>query len=221
MRGAFPDGGILVLLLVPFIVTGGFAAPVAGKDASPNPMGGPLGTDNRSLPFLPNVSFAEPTLAAQDWYEQGFALTNEERYGEAILAYEKALSQNRSLLNAWYYTGDALFRLGRYNEALLAFSNATAVDPDFVDAYFYESLVYEKLGRSQDQKDALRRGLEAADRKEAAERAGAPSPAGSPGPQPEPVSPAVSLLGAILATGLWAFMRRRRPMGSGHRDRSS
>jgi tetratricopeptide (TPR) repeat protein len=210
MRSAFPPTGLLALLLVPIIVTGGYAAAVAGSNSSLQPLGGTLGAGNRSLPFFPNVSFTERTLAAQDWYEQGFALTNEERYSEAILAYGKALSYNRSLLNAWYYEGDALFRLGRYGDALLAFSNATAVDQDFVDAYFYESLVYEKLGRSQDQKDALRRGLEAADRQEAAKGAGSHPAATAQGALSEPLPPWVSLLGAMMAIGLWAFMRRDR-----------
>jgi hypothetical protein len=210
MRSAFLLTGLIALLYIPIIVTGGYATPVTGKDASPQPMGGALGTDNRPLPPFPNVSFAERTLAAQDWYEQGFALTNEERYGEALLAYEKALSYNYSLLNAWYYTGDALFRLGRYSEALLAFSNATAVDPDFVDAYFYESLVYEKLGRYQDQKDALRQGLEAVDRKEAAEGAGTRAAETTTVPVPEPVSPGTAFLGACAALGVWELRRRHR-----------
>ena len=211
MKSAFPLTGLLALLLIPMIVAGGYAAAAAGKDASPQPMGGALGTDNRSFPLFPNLSLAERTLAAQDWYEQGFTLTNEGRYGEALLAYEKALLYNRSHLNAWYYTGDALFRLGRYNEAILAFSNATAVDPDFLDAYFYESLVYEKLGRYQDQKDVLRRGLEAADRQVATRTGTEARPAATPqGALPQPLPPEVSLLGAIMAIVLWAFRRRDR-----------
>ena len=72
-------------------------------------------------------------------------------------------------------------KLGRYNESILAFNNATAVDPDFVDAYFYESLVFEKLGRYQDRQDALREGLEPADRKKAAEENQTAMPAERPG----------------------------------------
>ncbi len=208
MRTAFPLTGLLALLLIPIIMAGGYATAAAGKDPSPQPMGGALGPDNRLLPLFPNVSFAERTLAAQDWYEQGFALTNEERYPEALLAYEKALSYNRSLLNAWYYTGDAFFRLGRYSEAILAFSNATAIDPDYVDAYFYESLVFEKLGRYQDQKDALQRGLEAADRKEAGKGGGSHPVATALGSLPEPVPSEISVLGVFMGIGLWAFMRR-------------
>jgi tetratricopeptide (TPR) repeat protein len=208
MRSAFPSTGLVALLLVPIIVTGGFATAVAGPDSSLQPLGGTFGVENRSLPLFPNVSFTERTLAAQDWYEQGFALTNEERYSEAILAYEKALSYNRSLLNAWYYEGDALFRLGRYGDALLAFSNATAVDQDFVDAYFYESLVYEKLGRYQDQKDALGKGLLAADRQEDAKGAESHPAATARGALSEPLPPVVSLLGVMMAAGLREFLRR-------------
>jgi tetratricopeptide (TPR) repeat protein len=212
MGSAFLPTGLVAFLLVPIIVTGGYAAAGAGKDTLPQSVGGALGTDNRSLPLLPNVSFAERTLAAQDWYEQGFVLTNEGRYAEALLAYEKALSYDHSLLNAWYYTGDAFFRLGRYREAILAFSNATAVDPDFVDAYFYESRVYEKLGRFQDQKDALRKGLDAADRQEAGKDTEVHPAVTAQEVLPESLPPVVSLLGAMTAIGLWAFMRRGRTL---------
>jgi tetratricopeptide (TPR) repeat protein len=211
MRSAFPLISLFALLLIPIIVTGGHATASAGKDTSPQLSGGVPGINNRSLPIIPNVSFARRTLTAQDWYAQGFALTNDERYAEALLAYEKALSSDPSLLNAWYYEGDALFRLGRYDEAIRAFSNATAVDPDFVEAYFYESLVYGKLGRSQDQRDTLRRGLEAADRKEAAHQgAGAQAGTAAREPPSEPLSPVMALLGTGMAIGLRAIIRRGR-----------
>lgn len=208
MRTAFPVAAVLALLLVLFIVQGACIAAVAGKDAPASPAARTPGTYDRSLPLLPNVSFAEQTLAAQDWYEQGFALTNEERYADALVAYGEALSQNRSLLNAWYYTGDALFKLGRYREAILAFDNATAVDPDFVDAYFYESLVFEKLGRYQDRQNALQKGLSAADRKKAAEEDQTAEPASGPGSLPEPLSPVIAPLGIALAVGLWSLRQQ-------------
>jgi tetratricopeptide (TPR) repeat protein len=208
MRCAFLHACLLAFLIAPIITAGGYAASTAG--GSPVPTGRPSGEYDPSVPLFPNISFTGQTLAAEDWYEQGFTLTNEERYGEALQAYEEALSCNSSLLNAWYYSGDALFRLGRYSEALLAFENATAVDPDFVDAYFYESLVYEKLGRFQDRKDALRRGLEAADRRKTREEAATRPVATTRGSLPEPGSPGTALLGAGIALGFRAFMRRQR-----------
>ncbi|HUK92732.1 MAG TPA: tetratricopeptide repeat protein [Methanomicrobiales archaeon] len=205
MRSPFRLAGVLTAILIPLIAMGGSAGAMAGGSLQPAPAGA-SGATGQPGPFFPNVSFTGQTLAAEDWYEQGFALTNEGQYSEAILAYGKALSLNRSLLNAWYYTGDAYFRLGQYSEAILAFSNATAVDPDFVDAYFYEGLVYEKLGRYQDRKDALQRGLEAADREEAAKIANAHPAATSPGSFPVSLPLEVPLLGAVL--GAWAILRR-------------
>jgi tetratricopeptide (TPR) repeat protein len=206
MRASLLGAALLAFLLVPALVTAGYAA--SGAGAVPFPGSSDHATEG-FLPFLPlftNISFTGRTWSAQEWYEQGFALAGEERYSEALLAYEKALSLNRSLLNAWYYEGDALFRLGRYGEALLAFGNATAIDPDFVDAYFYESTVYGRLGRVGDEEDALRRGLEAAERRRAAEEARA----GTRSPLHQPLSPGISSLGLAIATGLWAITRQDR-----------
>jgi tetratricopeptide (TPR) repeat protein len=209
MKRTSLHAGLIAFLLVPVIVTGGFAMET-GTGLAPGPAGSAPGIPGRSLPSLPNLSFTDGTLAAQTLYDQGFALTMEGRYSEALQAYGRALSYNRSLLNAWYYSGDALFRLGRYSEALLAFGNATAVDPDFVDAYFYESLVYERLNRSLEEKDTLRRGLEAADRRKAAVGAGTQAAATTAGPVPEPVSPGTAFLGACLAMGFRELRRRHR-----------
>jgi hypothetical protein len=79
-----------------------------------------------------------------------------------------------------------------------------------VDAYFYEARVYHRLGRSQDEKNALRKGLLAADRRKAREEAGSPPAAGIPGPVSQPVSAAIPFLGAGMASGLRRFMRRDR-----------
>jgi len=166
------------------------------------------GIPRGQIPLIPNISLPVQTPSAEDWYEQGFALTGEERYEEAVTAYRQALAANRSLLNAWYYLGDALFHLGRYPEALLAFENATAVDPDFVDAYFYEGLIYRKLGRPDDEKDALRRGLEAADRKEASGQAATAARTG--GSFPLATSSIVAVLGTGMAAGLWTILQREK-----------
>jgi len=210
MERASLHAGLLMFLLIHLMVTGGVAMETVGSGLTPDPAGTTPGISGQSLPNLPNLSVTNRTLAAQEWYEQGFTLTIEERYGEALQAYGKALSYNPSLLNAWYYSGDALFRLGRYKEALLAFGNATAVDPDFVDAYFYESRVYGRLNRSQEEKDALERGLEAAQRRETAEETGTRAAPAIMAPVPEPVSPGTAFLGAGSALGFCGLRRRHR-----------
>jgi tetratricopeptide (TPR) repeat protein len=208
MGRPLPGTLLLLLLLVPVMGLAGYAANGGGPESSPGSLAGSPDTFNRSLPSLPNISFTDQAFAARDWYENGFQLTSEERYTDALVSYGKALALNRSLLNAWYYSGDALYRLGRYNDALLAFENATAVDPDFVDAYFYESLVYGKLGRYQDQKEALGRGLEAADRRQAEEGVGTP-PATTGQGMPVPVSPGATALAVALSLAVTGYAYRK------------
>ncbi|HVN66310.1 MAG TPA: tetratricopeptide repeat protein [Methanomicrobiales archaeon] len=192
-------------LLLPAMVAGGFGAPAAGG-LLPGVSARDTSWSAGQPSLFPNVSFPTHTMAAQDWYEQGFALTSEERYAEAVTAYEQAIAADHALLNAWYYLGDAFFRLGRYQEALLAFGNATAIDPDFVDAYFYESLVYRQLGLPREEKAALGQGLDAADRKKAKEETR--SPGGSGGQVSGPVSYGAAILGAGAACAL-RFLRQR------------
>jgi tetratricopeptide (TPR) repeat protein len=209
MRSVFLHAVLFLVVLLPMIFIGRCTAGDGAGTTRELPAGSP-DTLERSLPLLPNVSFPGQTLAAYDWYEQGFVLTSQERYSEALTAYGKALSLNRSLLNAWYYSGDALFRLGRYDEALLAFGNATAVDPDFVDAYFYESLVYDRLGRPREGKDALRKGLEAAERRmeKGGYRGAGAATAG--GFLPAPDTPVIASLGIALAVGFRSLRRKGR-----------
>lgn len=209
MRSAVLHAAFVALLLVPAIAGGGSAAAPGGGNSSPGATGEKTGAYGQSIPLFLNITFTGRTLAAQDWYEKGFILTSGERYREALQAYEKALSCNRSLLNAWYYSGDALFRLGRYREAILAFENATAIDPDFVDAYFYEGRVYERLGLYREQQDALGKGLEAADRRKAAEEAGTSPPRAAREPVSQPVPSAIPLVGTVMAIGLLGFIRRK------------
>jgi hypothetical protein len=199
------------LLLSALLAVGG-----AAVSGGPLPTGGSEagfpGGSGEPLPLVPNLSFPERTVAAQVWYERGLALTTEGRYAQAVTAYRNALAADRSHLNAWYYLGDALFRLGRYGEALLAFRNATAVDPDFVDAYFYEGRVYGKLGMPAEEKEALGRGLDAADRRSAAEETETRGTGETGEAVPQPLPLLVPVMGAgIAAALLWGSGRRARP----------
>ncbi len=207
MRSAFTTA-ILLALLTPAMLAAGVPAASADALFPVGPGGGSPGGSDAPVPLFPNISLPERTIAAQAWYERGFALTNEERYADAVPAYRSALAADPSHLNAWYYLGDALFRLGRYEEALLAFGNATAADPDFVEAYFYEGKVYGKLGMHREEKDALGQGLGAADRRKAREGAGAGQENGDREALAQPVSPGTAILGASMATGLWIISRR-------------
>jgi len=209
-QGTLPEMGtrlfvvaVFVLLLVPVAAPAVVVVSFAGNNTLLPPVGAGVATGS-ALPIFPNISPPDRVRIAENWFEQGFVLTNQQRYPEAIAAYGKALSYNSSLLNAWYYTGDAYFRLGRYPDALLAFENATAADPDFVDAYFYEALVFGKMGRSGEREEALGNGLDAAERREANAGSGASSSL----PAPEPISPVLPFLATGFAIGLRKLSHR-------------
>jgi len=207
MRSAITGAILLMLVLIPGAV---IALDAAGGVPSSIPPGQAPRTYDQVIPLLPNVTLARPTLSAEDWYEQGFTLTNEGQFSDALDAYGKALALNRSLLNAWYYTGDALFRLGRSGEAILAFENATAVDPDFVEAYFYESQVYRSLGRPRDAEDALGKGLDAAYRREAEVKALHTAGAGAGAGSTAEAVPGVTAVLAIFLSLVAFNIRGRR-----------
>jgi tetratricopeptide (TPR) repeat protein len=199
---------LIACLLLPMVTACACAAPPAGGTVTAGLEGGSASPGETPLSLFPDITFPARTPAALDWYERGFALTTDERYREAVDAYEEALAANRSLLNAWYYLGDALFRLGRPREALLALENATAIDPDFVDAYFYESRIFGELGLPDEEKDALRKGLEAADRRTAENKS--PSPRAATGPLPQPLPAGTALLATGIAAACLAARHRKK-----------
>jgi tetratricopeptide (TPR) repeat protein len=208
MNRAVLHAVLIACLLIPALAAGGAAVPTDMEDLVAGRGNGSPGAGGTPLPLFPDISFPQRTLAAREWYERGFAFTNEERYSEAMMAYEQALAADRSQLNAWYYLGDALFRLGRSREALLAFGNATAIDPDFVDAYFYESRIYGKLGLDEEEENALREGLDAADRRKTNQSA--PSIPSVPRPVPQGLPAAIPLIAVGIALACTAFRRRIR-----------
>jgi tetratricopeptide (TPR) repeat protein len=195
MRSA-SRAAILLALLTAALAAAGSAA-ISGSGAVP--------AGDGEMPLLANISLPDRTVAAEVWYERGFAFTGEGRYADAVSAFQNALSADPSHLNAWYYLGDTLFRLGRYEEALLAFQNATEVDPDFVEAYFSESRVYGKLGMPGEEKEALARGLDAAERVQARDRGEVPGTTPLPETVPQPVPVAIPLLGAVTAAALLGY----------------
>jgi TPR repeat/Tetratricopeptide repeat len=94
---------------------------------------------------------------ASIYYRKGNALCDLRQCGEALAAYEQALSLDPN--NAHIYTskGDILCDLERYGEALLAYEQAIRVDPNYAFAYVSKGLAlntlkrYEKAVRAFDQ----------------------------------------------------------------------
>jgi len=74
-------------------------------------------------------------MSAQDWFDEGLALSKEGKWQEALEAYEKAIEIDPQDAAAWYNKGVALDELGKYQEALWAYKKAIEISPD--DAWPY------------------------------------------------------------------------------------
>lgn len=66
-------------------------------------------------------------------YEQANTLFTKQKYEEAILFYDKTLSNLPRFANAWRKKGDALSQLKKYSEALGCYEKALQIEPDSSD----------------------------------------------------------------------------------------
>ena len=64
------------------------------------------------------------------WFCKGNALTNLNKYEEAIKAYDKAIEINPQYSMAWNNKGAVLYnKLGKVDEAIKAYDKAIEIDP--------------------------------------------------------------------------------------------
>ncbi len=75
--------------------------------------------------------------SAQDWYDKGYAASQEERYQEAVRSFRQAISLERDYAEAYNMLGFCLRKLGRIKEALANYERALRLKPDFPKAREY------------------------------------------------------------------------------------
>ena len=86
--------------------------------------------------------FAEARLAMHEAEKH----MDNERYGDAIKKYTKAINLNPDSAEAYVGRGIAKSQLSKAGEASADFDKAIRIDPDYTDAYFYRGLVEGTLG---------------------------------------------------------------------------
>lgn len=107
-----------------------------------------LNSHNLPSEFDWNFQFnSSPDFIADDYVKQGEALANEQRYGEALISFEKATKMNPNLEEAWYNQGNILVRLNRYKEALDAYENVVRLNPKKYESWYNRGNVLVKLKR--------------------------------------------------------------------------
>lgn len=94
------------------------------------------------------ATFQAPTPV--DIYEKGLTLFNQERYEEAIAAFEEAINLKPKVAIAWISRGVALERLKLHAEALASHEQAIQLEPDNFLAWYNKGVQLQELGRYQE-----------------------------------------------------------------------
>lgn len=101
--------------------------------------------------FAPvNYSNYKQLLTAGDYAKQGDACFFENRYEDAIAAYNLALQIQPDLADTWNNRGVVLTRMQRYPEAIASYEQATAIRPNYPDAWNNRGVVLLELQQYQD-----------------------------------------------------------------------
>jgi tetratricopeptide (TPR) repeat protein len=78
-----------------------------------------------TMMVLLTPAFGQTT--AEEWFDKGVALMNQNKYHEAIQAFDKAIEITPQYAEAWAGMGWALYGSSRYKEALQAYVKAHEV----------------------------------------------------------------------------------------------
>ena len=87
---------------------------------------------------------------AQQWFEEGCGLMNQERYEEALISLEQAIQLDPQLALAHNNKGMALWSLNRHEEALISLEQAIQLDPQLALVHNNKGLVLESLNRHEE-----------------------------------------------------------------------
>jgi len=96
--------------------------------------------------FAPvNYDNDKQLLTAGDYAKQGDACFFENRYEDAIAAYNQALQIQPDLADTWNNRGVVLTRMQRYPEAIASYEQATKIRPNYPDAWNNRGVVLLEL----------------------------------------------------------------------------
>jgi Flp pilus assembly protein TadD len=76
-------------------------------------------------------------MTAEDWTNKGDALLyDQQKYNEAIQAYDKAIEIDPQKADAWYSKGNALKAQSKYDEAIKAYDKTIQLNPNYANAWY-------------------------------------------------------------------------------------
>ena len=89
------------------------------------------------------------TASVREKCLEGDELRKQQRYSQALQAYEEALRMDPRNFYAWNGKGTTLYNQGNYKKALDAYQRATEIDPDNAIVWVSAGLVLNRLQRYQ------------------------------------------------------------------------
>lgn len=110
--------------------------------------------DLRAKPCL------EYSKSSEYYCTLGNTFTDQERFGEAISMYQKALEIQPDLAVAYYNMGNALKKLGRINEALASYLKAVDLEPNAAEPYYNMGNTFKDQGKLNEAVSCYKKALE-------------------------------------------------------------
>ena len=68
-------------------------------------------------------------ISAKEWFDKGVGYFENNKFEEAIMAYNEAIKINPGLAEAWTNKGNALIVLGKFEDALKNYEEAIKANP--------------------------------------------------------------------------------------------
>lgn len=108
----------------------------------------------RFLPLLISVSFFSATYAqvskAQQHYNTGIQLRNNNQFPEALTEFNTALAYNKKFDSAYVEIGNIQSKSGNMELAMKSYNNALTVNPKYADALLGIGKIYRDVIRKYD-----------------------------------------------------------------------
>jgi Flp pilus assembly protein TadD len=89
---------------------------------------------------------------AEEWLNEAEDLRSDEKYGEAVNAYKKAVELEPGNYKYAMFLGIGLDEAGRLDEALKAYDKAIALDPHNIEAWGQKRFSLDNAGRKAEAK---------------------------------------------------------------------
>ncbi|PIQ95658.1 MAG: hypothetical protein COV67_13720 [Nitrospinae bacterium CG11_big_fil_rev_8_21_14_0_20_56_8] len=113
---------------------------------------------SRFLPILLFLAIVSCTQKeSEEYIREGVKFTEEQRYDEAIEAYQRAIERGPKNPKAYYSLGGIYNYKQMLPEAEEAFKKAIFLDPTHHDAHYSLGFTYELMGRKEDAEREYRR----------------------------------------------------------------